>query len=165
MGSNIDHECVSGDVFRSDVVVASEKEDDFGGGSGFSELDAEFEGIDFSLTAVEDVVSVPTVFSVNKLVAGGYLFGSGKDGWSIAACEGVVTNDEQWQFGSFEFLADSMSSSCDFGEDCCCVSQVGVSVGEISWSADVKYFSFLLLSGLQDSCIEDGGFRSRIDSN
>jgi hypothetical protein len=84
---------IAGDVFWCDVVIASKQEDDLGLVVHLSKLNAELEGVHLSLAAVEHVVTVPPVLRVDELVVRCHLLGSGKNGGSVAAGQGIMAND------------------------------------------------------------------------
>jgi hypothetical protein len=114
---------------------------------------------------VEHVVAVPAVLGVDELEISGHVLGSGEDGWSVAAGECVVADDQHWQFGVLELIADCVAAGCDLAEDGSAVAEVVVLVGEVSRRADAEHLRPLLLGGLQDAGVEHGSFGSGVDSD
>ena len=165
MGADVDDECVSGYFFGGEVVIAPEQEDDLGLGFCPPELDAQLESVDFTLAAVEDVVSVPSVLCIDELVAVCHLLCGREDGGSVVAGECVMPDNEKRQLCSFQFLASSVFSCSNFRQDRCAVAQMGVSIGEIGRSANVEHSCPLLVHRLQDPGVEDWRLCPGIDSN
>jgi hypothetical protein len=63
---------------------------------------------------VEDIIAVPSVLCVDELVAGGDLFGGGKDCGCVSAGECVSADDQQGELGTLQLLANSVAARCDF---------------------------------------------------
>ena len=163
--ADVDNEGVSGDVFGSDAVIASQKENDLRPILCFSELYAQLESVDLALAAVQDVVSVPATLSVDELVGICHLFRSGKDGGSVASGKRIMANDQKWQFCSLQLLAHRVSALGNLRQNRCAVAQMSIPVGEVSRSTDVEHPRSLLVDSLQNPGIQNRCLSSGIDSD
>ena len=110
------NECVFGYILRSDVVITAKQEDDLGWGGGGSEIETEFEGVDFALAAVEHVEAVPSVLWVDELVGGGDGAGSGEHAVAVVSGKSIPAHDHQREFGVFQVLGGCMFPGSDVGE-------------------------------------------------
>ena len=165
MRADVDNEGVSGDVLGSDVVIASQKENDLRPILCFSELYAQLESVDLALAAVQDVVSVPATLSVDELVGIGHLLRSGKDGGGVASGKRIMADDQKRQFRSLQFLAHRVSALGNLRQNRCAVAQMSIPVGEISRSSHVEHPRSLLVDSLQNPGIQNRCLGSGIDSN
>lgn len=77
MGADVDDKRIFGDVLGRDFVVAAKKEDDFGRGWGWLEIEAKFKCVNLSLASVKNVVTVPSLLRVYEFIA-------------VCDCSGVV---------------------------------------------------------------------------
>jgi hypothetical protein len=90
---NVDHKGILRNVFRCDIVVTAQEEDNFRCILGSFEVDSQLESVDVPDASVEDVVTVPTLLSVDEFIAVCDLSGTVEDCVTVTSGKNVMTND------------------------------------------------------------------------
>jgi hypothetical protein len=99
MRTDINYKGVFGDVTCRDVVITAQHENDFIVGCGRLELNTQFESVHLTLASVQNVISVPSSFSVNEAQVVGDLLSTLQDAFTVLASQGVTADDKHRKFG------------------------------------------------------------------
>lgn len=116
---NVDNEGVSRNVFRRNIIVASQKEDHFRFDRNRLEVKAQLQSIDFALRAVEHIETVPAIGRVDKLVSLSNRTGSVENRVAVAAGQSIIADNHHGKLGCFEFFSCRVLSRGKFTQNSC----------------------------------------------
>lgn len=68
MRSNVNDKGILRNIFRSDVVVTSQEEDNFGWFLSSFKVQSQLKSINIADASVEDIVTIPSLLSVDEFI-------------------------------------------------------------------------------------------------
>lgn len=152
----VDNESVFWNFLMSEVIGTEENNDlSWWSIGGFLGGDSEFESVDSSDIAVENVETVPVVLLANKIGVFLELVDVVHHGWSIGSLEGQRAGQDHWEIGLLKSLAEWVGTLGECLESLVGVTEMEIVVWQLWGRANNNDFEAVDGNSLLDSSVQN----------